>query len=368
MTSVLVDGRALYGNSRFSGIGTYVRHLTESLGARSDIDVSLLVTDDVAVPAGIERVRVARRLPERLAGWEHDVLLPGGIRRHPTDVFHSPAQDPPARVDRPWVQTVHDVIPLVVDHRWFDDERVQWRRRAQRIRTADLVIADSCATADDATRLLGLDADRVRVVHLGVDPRYAPDNRTPPDGLSWMLAVSEFAPHKGFEELFEVVARCADAGETCRLKLAGRVHDSLKPMFDHILRASRRPDLVDVLGFVSTEELVRLQQGATLFLAPSRYEGFGLPVLEAMACGAPVVAFANSAQVEVVDGGGVLVPDGDVGAMTDAVVALLRDASERDVWRARGIDRARQFSWERCAQETVAVYTELAGSAPKTDR
>jgi alpha-1,3-rhamnosyl/mannosyltransferase len=359
MTSVLVDGRALYGNSRFSGIGTYVRCLLDSLAERSDISVAALVTDEQQLPAGIERVRVRRRAPERFAGVELDVLLPRDIRRKTSDVYHSPSYDPPARVDRPWVQTVHDIIPLVVADPWFAPERQRWHRRLARIRRADLVIADSQSTADDIVRLGGVDSDRVRVVSLGVAASFRPNLGPTGTDAPYVVAVSEFGPHKGFRELFEVAARLADAGSTHRLKVVGRVHPALRRTFDDILASSRRPDVVDVVGYVSDHALVRLYQNASAMLVASRYEGFGLPAVEAMACGTPVVAFANSSLVEVVGDGGLLVSDGDVTAMVDATLTVLADATAADSVGQRGVERAATFTWARCADETVAVYNEL---------
>jgi glycosyltransferase involved in cell wall biosynthesis len=151
----------------------------------------------------------------------------------------------------------------------------------------------------------------------------------------------------------------ADAGVVQRLKVVGRVHPALRRTFDDTLKSSRRPEVVDVVGHVSDVELVRLYQNASAMLVASRYEGFGLPAVEAMACGTPVVAFANSSLLEVVADGGVLVPDGDVPAMVDAALALLADATAADSLGQRGVERAATFTWARCADETVAVYNEL---------
>jgi alpha-1,3-rhamnosyl/mannosyltransferase len=113
-----------------------------------------------------------------------------------------------------------------------------------------------------------------------------------------------------------------------------------------------------VLGFV--DDLADTYRRADIFISTSRYEGFGLPAVEAMASGTPVVAFANSAIPEVVGDGGLLVPDGDVPAMVDAVRSLLDDRSRREDVRSRGLERAKHFSWERCGAVHADVYRSVA--------
>jgi glycosyltransferase involved in cell wall biosynthesis len=125
------------------------------------------------------------------------------------------------------------------------------------------------------------------------------------------------------------------------------------------VRAADRPDRIDVLGFVP--DLVATYQGADVVLVPSRYEGFGLPALEGMASGVPVVAYDNSSLPEVVGDGGLLVADGDVDALVIAVRGLLDDERRADELREQGVARASTFSWDVVAEAYAALYDRAAG-------
>ena len=354
---MLVDAAALSGPPAGSGVGTYTRQLLEALGSPPDVDVTALVGPSVPLPRGVHR-HPLRRLVHSGRGEliEHAIRLPYDLWRTPADVFHNPGFHAPWRVDRPWVQTLLDVIPLVRDDPDLAALRQRWRRFAPRYRRADAILAISRSAADDGIRLLGLDPTRVEVAHLGVAPAFRPGNG--PADPPYVLVISEFAKRKGFTEAFAVTARLADLGHPHRLKAAGRIHDWAREPLRATVAASPRPDLVDVLGFV--DDLPALVRGASVFLMSSRYEGFGLPALEAMASGVPVVAFDNSAVTEVVRGGGVLVPDGDVEAMAQAASRLLRSPAAWEEASQAGLARAAQFTWAASAKVHAEVFASVA--------
>jgi glycosyltransferase involved in cell wall biosynthesis len=234
------------------------------------------------------------------------------------------------------VQTLLDVIPLVYASPDVSALKARWKRFGPRYRHASAVIAISQHAATEGVRLLGLDPGRVHIARLGV----------------------EFSRRKGFREAFAVMDALVDAGYPHRLVVAGRVHPSGRQELAAVHASARYPDRIELRGFVP--DLVSLYQGATGFLMTSRYEGFGLPALEAMACGVPVVAFANSAVTEVVSGGGHLVEDGDVGAMTAAIRQVLDSpflAAER---REQGLLHARSFTWSASAAIHAEVYRSVA--------
>ena len=355
--TVLVDAAALSGPPAGSGVGTYTRQLLVALGSTRDVDVTALVADGVPLPGGVQRRRVHRLAHTGRAELiEHALRLPYDLWRSPGDVFHNPGFHAPWRVDRPWVQTLLDVIPLVRDDPDLAALRQRWRRFAPRYRRADAIVAISRSAADDGIRLLGLDPGRIEVAHLGVAPAFRPGDG--PADPPYLLVVSEFAKRKGFGEAFAVTARLADLGHPHRLKTAGRVHAWAEEPLRATVAACPRPDLVEVLGFV--DDLPALVRGASLFLMSSRYEGFGLPALEAMASGVPVVAFDNSAVTEVVSGGGVLVPDGDVEAMAQAAHRLLSSPAAWDEASQAGLARAAQFTWAASAKVHAEVFASVA--------
>jgi glycosyltransferase involved in cell wall biosynthesis len=357
-----VDGYALSDGSQFRGIGTYLHHLLGGLADRGDMTVRLLATPAAAVPAGVEVVELRRRAPSRVASLEHDLLLPRDLRRAGADVVHSPAQHPPRRSPAPFVQTLHDVTPLTHPHPVMAADRRRWLRLAPRVRRAAAVVADSRFSADEAIRHLDLDPSRVEVIHLGVDPALfhpaaAPEHH---DDRPYVLHVGSWGPHKGYREAVAVISRLADAGLPHRLVFAGRQDEAMLAHVREAVATGSRPERVEIAGYV--DDLPALYRGAAVLLVSSRCEGFGLPAVEAMASGTPVVAFANSSLVEVVGDGGTLVPDGDLDALTVAVRRLLDDAGARADESLRAFERSQAFRWDTA----VDAYAEVFGTVARS--
>ncbi len=356
---VLLDGRCLGSDASFRGVGSYARQLIKRLPDQPGISVVALVLPGTALPPGVDSAVVHRRAPGRLAPLERDLRLPFELRKVDHDVFHEPTPDPPLHASGPWVQTLHDLIPLVYPDPGLAAERRRWRVVGRRYRNADQVIAVSRYTADEAIRLLDLDPARIIVSHHGVDAAFYPDETAPDDDPPYVLIVGEYSLRKGYGEAFEMIAALADLGYPHRLKVGGRIAPWVAPAVTAAVEHAPRPDRIDVLGFV--DDLPDAYRRADVFLSTSRYEGFGLPALEAMASGTPVVAFANSAIPEIVGDGGLLVPDGDVPAMVDAVRSLVDNRSRRDEIRLSGLHRAEQFSWERSAALHAEAYRSVGG-------
>jgi glycosyltransferase involved in cell wall biosynthesis len=363
-TSVLVDAWHLGGYSANRGIGTYLRNVLPRLVADHGLRVDALATASTALPTGVGRRTIRRVAPDRFAQREHDLLLPLSLRlatlRRRADVVFSPADNPPARSPRPWVQMLHDLIPLVVDAPAFAAGDRRWRHLGPRLRNATAVLTNSRCTASDAVRRLGLEADRVHVAPLGVSPSFAPPPERLPTDPPTVLYVGEYGPHKGFDEAFAVIEALADAGLPHRLAMVGFLAPWHEASVHALLQASGRRDRIDLVGFV--DDIVAAYQRADVLIVTSRYEGFCLPVLEAMACGTPVVAFSNSALPEVVGDAGILVPDGDVGAMVEELRDLLGGESRWQELSERGLEQAGRFTWERCADVHADVLQGAASS------
>ena len=365
---VLVDASHLAGASVNRGIGTYVRGVLPLLARDPDLSLVGLAPRGTALPSGVELHPINRYAPDRWAQREHDLRLPFDLDRAAratrAHVVFSPADDPPRRSPLPVVQMLHDLIPLVVDDPAFAGAAKRWRRIGPRLRDAGAVCTNSQATANDATRLLDLDPARVHVIPLGVDPRFRPpatrERGAADDDTPTIVYVGEFGPHKGFAEAFAVAAAIANAGLPHRLAMIGYQAPWHEPAVRSLLAHAPRADRIERLGYV--DDIVATYQRADALIVTSRYEGFCLPALEAMACGTPVVAFDNSAIAETVGGGGVLVADGDVEAFATALANLLRDDDAWDEQSRRGIDRAREFSWERCAQRHAGVLRAVASA------
>jgi glycosyltransferase involved in cell wall biosynthesis len=363
--SVVIDASALTSVAAKSGIGTYTRRLLEALAERDDVAVTALVAGDGPLPPGVDRLRVHRRAGRpRAEVIEHAARLPLDLRRRRPSgaVFHNPGFHAPAAVGPPWVQTLHDLIPLVLDHPDLQGLKQRWKRFGPRYQRADAIIAGSRHAAEEGIRLLGIDPRRVTVAPHGVSAAFGPSDDWPSDP-PYLLVVSEYSRRKGFDCAFAVADELADLGYPHRLVVAGRIHDWGREELERLRATSRHPERIEILGFVP--DIVALYQGASVFLMTSRYEGFGLPALEAMACGIPVVAFDNSAVSELVSGGGVLVADGDVVAMTAATRTVVDNPAAGLELRQRGLERAGTFTWQASAGVHAGVYRDVAERAAR---
>lgn len=336
---------------RLGGSETYLRELLRGLG-RVGTHTYRVVLPPVAPDAaeGLPAVvatdyRRARSVPERLLAMAIAAARPAPLRRHldGARIAHFPltVQLPSTRL--PTVVTLHDVQHLDLPEMFPRAERafraVAWHRS---LKEADRVIAISDFGRERAIARLGLDPARVRVVPLGLDHA----RLLPGDGVRepFLLYPARTWPHKNHARLFEAFALVRRERPDLRLVLTGGGSVDLLP------------DGVEARGHVSYDEVVTLMQRASALVFPSLYEGFGLPPLEAMACGCPVACSNAAALPETVGDAARLFDPRDPQAIADAVLDVLADPER---WRARGLARAAAFSWDETARGTDAVYAEL---------
>ena len=353
--TVAVDAVGLSGGAVHRGVGTYTREILSGLADTPGLDIVALAQSSATLPDAVRRVPMWRMRQHRYSSIEHEILLPFDLRRvRGASVLFEPTPDPPRRSRAPVVQTLHDVIPLVRDDADLVDHRKQWQRYGARYRNAAAVIAVSRYTADEGIRVLGLDPARVHVSHHGVDRSvFHPGPSGDDGGRPYVVMVNEYGMRKGFDASFAAIGAVADAGLPHELRVGGRIWPWVRDELEGLVAAAPSPDRVRLLGFV--DDLAGLYRGAAAAVVTSRYEGFGLPALEAMASGIPVVAWSNTATTEVVGDGGVLVPDGDLPGLAKALIEVLTEPARADELRQRALARAATFSWDR----SVALHADV---------
>lgn len=261
----------------------------------------------------------------------------------------------------PQVTVVHDLIPLAFP-RDYPRQQFYFRRLVPAmLRESRAVIAVSEATRREVIASYGLSPDRVRAIPNGYDPaEFAPAGPATDDGGGpYVLYVGNLLPHKNLPRLVEAVARAARQSPV-RLVIAG---SGTPGRFAELGRlAERAGSRLELMPYVSQQALPALYRGARLVAMPSLAEGFGLPALEAMACGTPVVVGKTAAMPEVVGDAGLLVDPEDTGAIANAILRLLTQDPLRKELIARGLARATEFSWERTARQVLTVLDEVAAS------
>ena len=345
---VVVDADVL-GQHR-TGDETYIRGLLTALAAEpATTELQAATRRPDLVPDGIGP------LPTGPGGQARRLLrgLPQALRRAGADLLHG-NYFLPAGWRGPAVVTVHDIS--FARHRHFMPlhDLLAFRTlvpRAMR-QAARVLTVTEWAKADMVDRY-GLDPDRVVVTPNGVDDDVSPEGPVP-DRRPYLLFVGGLQPRKD-----PVTAVRALAGVDRELDLVIVGPD--RGERDKVLRVAADAGVsarVHLLDYVGREELLTLYRGARALVFPSRYEGFGLPVLEAMACGTPVVAAATTAIPEVAGDAAILVPPGDPEALADGVARALGDA---DRLVAAGLSRARLHTWATTARRTAAVYAEVLG-------
>ncbi len=366
---ILLDARTV--GRTFSGVGFYVLELVRALAAsRFDHEFRLLVHRDGALRDLVldERFRFVEApfSPEShpLGDLWEEIALPRLAERLGGEILHGPAFLIPLRRTRvAKVVTIHDLVafthPETIPAKYAFYMRELIRRAT---RSADRIVTVSESVRGELIDRFPIPGDRVVAVHHGVAERFAPAPPAAVDAVRerrrlarpYLLFVGNLEPRKnlpGLVSAFRLVrARWA---EPLDLVVAGQVAWKSGPLVE-ALAADDVRDSVRLLGYVPAEELPALYSGAAAFVFPSHREGFGMPVLEAMACGTPVVASRIDSIEEVAGGAAFLVDPDSPESIAEGTLRAL--AADRAVHAAAGLERARRFPWSATAAQTIAVY------------
>jgi glycosyltransferase involved in cell wall biosynthesis len=358
---------------RQGGIAHYTRQLLAAMAAAAPGESFIALQHrsqqrPLVLAPNVRRAGMLTPPHNRFEQWSLPIeLLPRRL-----DLLHCPDFIAPRRRACPAVITIHDLaflhFPQILDagaRRFYGQVRAA-------AHNADGVIAVSEATRRDIAALLDLDPARVDVVHEAADPRFAPtlvasDERRIVNGREltaggFLLFMSTIEPRKNLETLLRALRVCLDRdGRAGYLLAAAGARGWLDEPIYGLVRELRLEDAVVFLGHVGPEDQIWLYNACRLYLNPSLYEGFGLPALEALACGAPAVVADTSSLPEVVGEAARRLPPRDVGAWADAIAGLWADEAARRELARRGPPQAATFSWRRAAEETLAVYRRILG-------
>jgi glycosyltransferase involved in cell wall biosynthesis len=358
----------------FPGIGRYVVNLARAMAPQLGPGERLFLLRDPARPspwdltalAG-EQVRVVD-LPCSPFALRQQWAVPRLLARLRADLYHSPYYLMPYWLGLPTVLTVHDLIPLLLPRQSTWQARLLFRwALSLALQASHRVIVVSGSTAQDLQRYFRVPAEQVSIIPEAPDPAFHPRPLAEVEAVrrkyglpdSFVLYVGSNKPHKNLPCLIEAWSQVTKYGTRTTLVIAG-VWD---PRYPEPRLLAERLGLQNVrwLGPVPEADLPALYSAATLFVFPSLYEGFGLPVLEAMACGVPVIGSNTSSLPEVAGDAALLVDPTDAQSRAAAIAGLLEDESRREEMREKGLQQAARFSWDRTATMTLEMYREVAG-------
>ncbi len=368
----------------YTGTGQYLRALLEWLPrVAPQHEYSVVVPFSGAPPTHLgDSIRVHRvRCGETHFAkvWFEQRLFPRACRTLRADVAHVPHWAPPLSSPAPIVVTLHDLIPALLPEYqsgWL--ARLYFALVTAATSGAALVLADSQATRDDILRELRLPGEKVRTIYLAAGPQYTPKGDWQLDdavkqkyGLEegYVLYLGGFDARKNVRALLSAWTWAAGPiGEGYPLVIGGQLpkpEARRNPVSSGGPLVEDYPALANELGIADTVRFIgpvmeadkpALYRGASVFVYPSRYEGFGLPPLEAMASGAPVVASNAASLPEVIGNAGYLIAPDDTRSFGASILTCVVEQNVAENLRARGLAQARKFSWEKTARETVAAY------------
>jgi glycosyltransferase involved in cell wall biosynthesis len=312
----------------------------------------------VLIP-GCEQGTAKQRL-KRLAWTQFE--LPRLARGHQASLIFTPAPEGYLGLQSiPQVVMVHDLRPISHPERSLQSVYFQaWVPPL--LRAARHVLTNSLFTAGEIQRCTGLPAERISVIPLGYDAEhFTPgDPGSPIPQQPYLLHVGQGYPHKNLRSLIQAFALVAFAYPELRLVLAGKPHPTETPQLQALAAELGLQHRVEFRAYVPYANLADFYRGASAFVFPSLWEGFGLPVLEAMACGTPVITSVGSGTEEVAADAALLVDPVDIDALTHAMRRLLDQPSLQEQCRRKGVERAAQFSWATTASATRGLLEVLS--------
>jgi len=375
---VAIDVRTVLSNR--SGVGNYVLHLIQNLEQvdRESIYYFLALKKNLSFLGPLAReqnplLTVFSHESHPLGDfWEH-FILPLRLKEKGIDVFHGPASLIPFRKDHyRVVVTIHDLVaflfPETIPLKYGAYMRFLLR---QAVKRANKIISVSYHTREDLIKILKVSPEKIVVIHEAPSPNFRPIEHTKVRTLlkerygitqKYIYHLGNIEPRKNLIVLLEAFTRvCREYGSEYQLVVSGQKGWLIRSLSQFLKNYPNR-DQVLFTGYVPVEDLPFFMNGAELFVFPSLYEGFGLPVLEAMSCGIPVVSSNRSSIPEIVGSAGVLIDPTNTQELADQIIVLLRNEAERNRLSLLGKEQAARFSWLEVARKTLDVYRSVKDS------
>lgn len=367
------------------GSGQYLQYLVPALLKADDsLEIVLIspkpfdlikntaVIPDPKVKFEVIQTPLANQASNLAKVWFEQITFPRACRRLGVDLAHVPYFGSPLAPSVPTVVTIHDLIPMILpEYRGGFLVRLYTSLVAAAAPQSKIILADSAASKRDILAKLGLPDEQVRVVYLAPAPHFQPaetwqqlveikQKYNLPE--NFVLYLGGYDVRKNISALLHAYTWVsATLGDQYPLVLAGRIPTGDSAFFPNPLRIARELGLADYVispGWIAEEDRPLLYAAATVFVFPSRYEGFGLPVLEAMACGVPVVT-TNAASIPELAGPAAFQLDpNDTKHMAAPIIRLCTEEESRDTMIERGFAQVEKFSWQKTAQETLQAYRD----------
>ena len=377
---IAIDARWIF--PEISGIGAYTRELITKLTTIDQTNSYTLIFSDQTladrlisqIDGGLPSNFNLEIVPYGLFSITNQLKLPSKLRALQIDLFHSPnymiplLAFPRNRTGKmKCIATIHDVIPMIFRHHapkslkskmfWL----YSWLMREVGKR-ADTIITDSQSSANDIIKHLKIPAasqSKIKVIFCGVTNEYIPLAQ-PADSAKTkkILYVGRSDPYKNLTILIQAFAKASAELETAPTLIIAGSPDPRYPEGPELAKKLNIEEHIQWTGYLSDAELLRTFQEADLLVHPSQYEGFGLPVLEAMACGVPVISSNASSLPEVAGDAAILVEPNDVEGYAENIVKVLSDQELAAELKQKGIKNAASFSWQRTAEKTLSIYTK----------
>jgi glycosyltransferase involved in cell wall biosynthesis len=353
-----------------TGIGNYVFNLAKELikiGGKNICLINYKENDSLPVRYNNIIVSYPSKIPFKRLLWHNYIWFKKGYLDE-LDIIHNPTHVQIfLKFHQKYIVTVHDIVPFISLDRCRIGRQLVYKLFFQRtLKTADKIIAVSNSTKNDLINYFNIPEEKIRVILLAADEKFKPlSNKEIKEAkqkynlnFPFILYVGTLEPRKNIPSLIKAFYKLKKKTLQYKLVITGKKGWKYKEIFETIDKLNLQNDVV-FTGYVSDDDLPALYNAADLFVYPSIYEGFGLPPLEAMACGTPVITSNTSSLPEVVGDAGIMIDPPDVDGLADAMHEVLTNEGLRANMIKKGLGRAKMFSWEKCARETLEVYEEV---------